>query len=89
MNQRQLGHHSESNIIKGQLTLFDEFNEVEATTDKSTHDLEISKVIIASYRCKKSKSKLDENLECLPARIIDDALPDEELAKLFYHLLWL
>lgn len=85
MNQRQFGRQSESNIINGQLTLFDAFNEVEATADGSAHEPEISEVIIASYRRKKSKGKLDEDLEGLPARIIDDVLPDEELIRLFPH----
>lgn len=85
MNQHQFGRQSESNIINGQLTLFDAFNEVEATADESAHEPEIAEVIIASYRRKKSKGKLDEDLEGLPARIIDDVLPDEELIRLFPH----
>lgn len=83
MNQRQFGRQSECNIIEGQLSLFDAFNEVEATADPSAPEPEISEVIIASYRRKKSKGRLDENLEGLPARIIDDVLSDEELASLF------
>lgn len=85
MNQHQFGRRSESNIIEGQLTLFDAFNEVEATAEKSAHNPEISEVLITSYRRKKSKGKLDEYLEGLPAHIMDDVLPDEELAKLFPH----
>lgn len=38
MNQRQFGRHSESNLIDGQLTLFDSFNEAEATADNSVPD---------------------------------------------------
>ena len=33
MNQRQFGRHSESGLMEGQLTLFDSFNEAEATAD--------------------------------------------------------
>ena len=50
MNQRKFGRQSESNLIEGQLTLFDSFNEVELTASESAPEPEISQVVIASYR---------------------------------------
>lgn len=53
MNQRQFGRQSETDIMEGQLTLFDSFNEVEITANTQAKEPEISEVIIASYRRKK------------------------------------
>lgn len=50
MNLRKFGRQSESNLIEGQLTLFDSFNEVELTASESAPEPEISQVVIASYR---------------------------------------
>ena len=50
MNQRKFGRQSESNLIEGQLTLFDSFNEVELTASESAPEPEISQIVIASYR---------------------------------------
>ena len=83
MNQRQFGRQSESNLIEGQLSLFDSFNEVELSADDTISDPEISEVIIASYRRKKTVGKRDTDLDGLSARVIDHRLPDEELARLF------
>lgn len=44
---------------------------------------EISEVIIASYRRKKTVGKRDADFDGLPAHVIDQRLPDEELARLF------
>lgn len=85
MNQWKFGRQAESGLLEGQLTLFDSFNEVEATSDDKAPDPEISEVILASYRRKKSVGKRDADLNGLPARIIDHKLPDEELATLFPH----
>ena len=57
MNQRKFGRQSESNLIEGQLTLFDSFNEVELTASESAPEPEISQVVIASYRRKKQLEK--------------------------------
>lgn len=57
MNQRKFGRKAESGLLEGQLTLFDSFNEVEATSDDKVPDPEISEMIIASYRRKKSVGK--------------------------------
>ena len=83
MNQRQHGQSSESNLLDGQLTLFDTFNEVEASAVQDAHEPEITEVIIPSYVRRKSKGKRDEDLEGLPTRIIDHRLSDENLTKLF------
>ena len=83
MNQRQHGQSSESNLLDGQLTLFDSFNEVEASAVQDSVEPEITEVIIPSYTRKKSIGKRDEDLEGLPTRIIDHRLSDQELAKLF------
>ena len=85
MNQRKFGRQSESSLIEGQLSLFDSFNEVELSADDTISDPEISEVIIASYRRKKTVGKRDTDLDGLPARVIDHRLPDEELARLFPH----
>lgn len=83
MNQRQFGRRSESDLMEGQLTLFDSFNEAEATADAQVPDPDITEVVISSYRRKKSVGKRNEDLEGLPARVFDHRIPDEELAKLF------
>ena len=83
MNQRQHGRSSESNLLEGQLTLFDSFNEVEASATQEAVEPEITEVIIPSYTRKKSIGKRDEDLEGLPTRIIEHRLSDQDLAKLF------
>lgn len=83
MNQRQFGRHSESGLMEGQLTLFDSFNEAEATADAQLPDPDITEVVISSYRRKKSVGKRQEDLERLPARVFDHRIPDDELARLF------
>ena len=50
MNLRKFGRQSESNLIEGQLTLFNSFNEVELTASESAPEPEISQIVIASYR---------------------------------------
>ena len=83
MNQRQFGRHSESGLMEGQLTLFDSFNEAEATADAQLPDPDITEVVISSYRRKKATGKREEDLEGLPARVFDHRIPDDELARLF------
>ncbi|MCI6165885.1 MAG: IS66 family transposase [Lachnospira sp.] len=83
MNQRQFGRHSESGLMEGQLTLFDSFNEAEATADAQVPDPDITEVVISSYRRKKATGKREEDLEGLPARVFDHRIPDDELARLF------
>lgn len=83
MNQRQFGRRSESNIMEGQLTFFESFNEAEGSADPSAPEPEVTEVVIASYRRKKSIGKRDEDLDGLPARIIEHRLSDEQLQKLF------
>ena len=83
MNQRQFGRQSETGIMEGQLTLFDSFNEVEITADTKAVEPEISEVIIASYRRKKTIGKRYADLEGLPARIIEHRLSEDELKEKF------
>lgn len=83
MNQRQFGHKSESNLMEGQITLFESFNEVENTADANTPEPDISEITIASYRRKKSVGKRDEDLNGLPARVIEHRLSEEELLLAF------
>lgn len=85
MNQRQFGRKSESNLNEtdGQLSMFDSFNEAEATCDPSTKEPVIEEITISSYRRSKSKGKRDADLDGLPARIIEHRLSDEELAEKF------
>lgn len=84
MNQRQFGKKSEaSSEIEGQLSLFDSFNEAEATSDSSAPEPEITEVIISSYKRSKTKGKREADLDGLPARIIEHKLSDEELAEKF------
>lgn len=83
MNQRQFGKRSEKDLIEGQLTLFDSFNEVEKTADANAPEPDISEVTIASYRRKKTVGKRDEDLDGLPARVIEHRLSEEELSLAF------
>lgn len=85
MNQRQFGRKSESNLAgsDGQLTIFDMFNEAEHLVKEDLKEPEIEEVVISSYRRSKKKGKREEDLEGLPARIIEHKLSDDELAELF------
>ena len=85
MNQRQFGRKSESKPYTddGQMTIFDIFNEAEALIREDLKEPEITEVIISSYHRKKSKGKREEDLEGLPARIIEHKLSEEELSLLF------
>lgn len=84
MNQRQFGKKSEaSSEIEGQMSLFDCFNEVEATADSSVPEPEITEVVISSYKRSKAKGKREADLDGLPARVIEHKLSDEELAEMF------
>ena len=84
MNQRQFGKRSESaSEINGQLSMFDSFNEVEATMNSSAPEPEITEVIISSYKRSKRKGKREADLDGLPARVFDHKLSEEELAKKF------
>ena len=85
MNQRQFGRKSESNLTgdDGQMTIFDLFNEAEALVEKDLKEPEITEVVISSYRRSKRKGKREEDLDGLPARILEHKLSDKELASLF------
>lgn len=84
MNQRQFGKRSEAaSEIDGQLSLFDSFNEAEATKDSAAPEPEITEVIISSYKRSKTKGKREADLDGLPARVFDHRLTEENLAKMF------
>ena len=85
MNQRHFGRKSEANLseIKGQLSLFESFNEAEYLKQDSAKEPEIEEVIISSYRRSKAKGKREADLDGLPARIIEHRLSDEELTLKF------
>jgi len=83
MNQRQFGRKSESDLMDGQLSLFDTFNEAENTADAKIPEPEITEVVVSSYKRKKEPGKRESDLEGLPARIFDHCLTPEELALKF------
>jgi transposase len=84
MNQRQFGKRSETaSEIDGQLSMFDSFNEVEATQNPSIPEPEITEVIISSYKRSKAKGKREADLDGLPARVFEHTLSEEELAEKF------
>ena len=85
MNQRQFGRKAEANLsdIEGQLTLFDSFNEVEATQTSDAAEPTVEEITISSYRRSKTKGKRDTDLDSLPARIFEHRLSEEELAAKF------
>ena len=85
MNQRQFGRKSESSLTgdDGQMTIFDMFNEAELLVKEDLKEPEIEEVVISSYRRSKKNGRREEDLEGLPARIIEHKLSDEELAGLF------
>ena len=68
-----------SSEIEDQLSLFDSFNEVEATADASALEPEFTEVIITSSKRPKAKEKHEADLDGLPARIIEHKLSDEEI----------
>ena len=85
MNQRQYGRKAEGrlNDVEGQLTLFDGFNEAEVLSKPDAPEPEITEIVISSYKRNKTKGKRDEDLDGLPARIIEHTLTKEELSEKF------
>lgn len=89
MNQRHYGRKAEGDLIGAdgtvyeQFTLFDSFNEVEATSNPSIKEPEIEEVTISSYKRSKKKGKREEDLDGLPARIFGHKLSDKELSEKF------
>jgi transposase len=85
LNQRHFGRKAESDlsVVKGPLSLFDSFNEVESLNKEDAPVPEITEVIIPSYRRKKATGKREADLSGLPARVIEHKLSEEELAQKF------
>ncbi len=67
MNQRSFGRKTEQLSQMNQMTLYDIFNEPEAFCDDSKEP-EIQEIVVSTHTRKK-KSKREDNLEGLPARI--------------------
>ena len=83
MNQRSFGRKTEQLDQMHQMTLFEVFNEPELLCDDSKEP-EVSEITVSSHT-RKSKSKREDKLAGLPARIFDHTLSEEELAKRFPH----
>ena len=84
MNQRAFGRKTEtSETLENQLTIFEVFNEPELLCDDSKEP-EITEITVSTHTRKK-KSKREDNLEGLPARIFEHKLEDSKLAELFPH----
>ena len=81
MNQRTFGRKTEKLEQMHQLTLYDVFNEPELKSDDSKEP-EITEVVVSSHTRKK-KTRRDEQLDGIPARIFEHKLSDEELQELF------
>ncbi len=81
MNQRSFGRKTEKAEDLGQLTIYDYLNEPEALCDDS-REPEITEVIVSGH-IRKKKTRREDNLEGLPARIYDHVLSKEELDKKF------
>ncbi len=87
INQRTFGRKTEAvSQIDGQMSLSDFssqeiFNEPEALRDDSKEP-EIEEVVISSYTRKK-KTKREDILEGLPARILEHKIDEKELSELF------
>ena len=85
MNQRQFGRKSEAGLteIDGQLSLFDSFNEAEATLSPDAAEPEIEEITVSYRRRAKTSGKREADLEDMPARIFEHRLSEEELAAKF------
>ena len=81
MNQRSFGRKTEQLDQMQQITLFDYFNEPELLCDDSGEP-KISEVIVSGHT-RRTRSKREDNLEGLPARIFEHTLDDARLAELF------
>lgn len=85
MNQRSFGRKTEKiDQMPQQMSLFDMydiFNEAEASSDDS-EEPDIKEVVISGHT-RKVKTKREDMLEDLPARIIECKLKDDELSDLF------
>ena len=82
MNQRSFGRKTEkADVLSQQLSVFDYFNEPEALCDDSPEP-DVREVVISGYT-RASKTKREEKLEGLPARIFDHKIEPKELEALF------
>lgn len=81
MNQRSFGRKTESlSQFPQQLSLFDLYPD--ENTPSRSEKPEVTEIVVSSYT-RKEKTKREEKLEGLPARIINHTLTPEELAERF------
>ena len=82
MNQRSFGRKTEKmDQIANQLSLFDVFNEPEVLSDNS-REPEITEIVVSTHTRKK-KTKREDKLEGLPARVFEHRIEEEELHRMF------
>ena len=81
MNQRSFGRKTEQLDQMHQITLFEIFNEPELICDDSKEPT-VAEITVSSHT-RKAKSKREDDLEGLPARIFEHRLNDAELAQPF------
>ena len=84
MNQRSFGRKTEKLSDMGQfhqMSIFEVLNEPEVLND-DPDEPEITEIIVSAHSRKK-KSKREDNLEGLPARIFEHKLSDDKLSELF------
>lgn len=83
MNQKAFGRKTESvSQFPNQMTLFGDLLPDETSSPDPVKEPEITKITVSSYT-RKEKTKREEKLEGLPARIIEHKLTDEELSEKF------
>ncbi len=78
MNSYRFGRKTEV-VLDDQLSFF---NEAEAISDRDVPEPPVEE-IIPSYKRKKRKGKLDDDLSGFPVKVIDHELSEEELIKEF------
>ena len=81
MNQRSFGRKTEQLDQMQQITLFDYFNEPELLCD-DPKEPSVTGITVSSHT-RKAKSRRQDKLAGLPARIFEHTLPQKELDTLF------
>lgn len=88
MNQKQYGRKTERlDQIPGQMSMFDAFNEAEASADPAVPEPDPEEVVI-SVRKKKKKGQREEDLRDLPREVHRHELTDEQLDAFFGRNCW-
>ena len=83
MNQRTYGRKTEQFQIPHQMSLFED-PDFSTSSEESgvSEEPEVTEVVVSSYT-RKEKTRREDKLEGLPARIIDHKLTPEEMAEQF------